>query len=243
MISVYGIIISASIALSLYLAEHIIKKDGRNPDYFWGLALYTLLAGIAGARIYHVLDYHRYYMQHPLYIPALWSGGMSILGAVIGGVLGLFIYSKKNKLDLIYWLDVAAVVTPLAQAIGRWGNFFNMEVFGLPTGVFWGIFIPEERRPSGYEVYERFHPLFLYESLLNLLLFLFLYRVKSKSKKHTGNIFFMYIAGYSAIRFTLEFLRINSWNIAGINVAQAICLAAAVLAITALVKRKVWHNI
>jgi phosphatidylglycerol:prolipoprotein diacylglycerol transferase len=237
-ISIYGILISISIALSVYLAEHLIKKDGRNPEYFWGLTLYTLVAGIAGARLYHVLDFYKYYIQHPLYIPALWSGGMSIIGAVLGGVFGLFIYSKKNKLDIIYWLDIAAVVTPLAQAIGRWGNFFNKEIFGLPTDVFWGIFIPEEKRPEGFESFVRFHPLFLYESLLNLLLFLFLYHIKTKAKKHTGIIFWLYIAGYSCIRFLLEFLRIRPWSIAGINVAQAICLVAGTFAAIALVKKK-----
>jgi len=241
-ISIYGIIISISIATALFIAEHFAKKDSRNVEYLWESALYTIIFGVIGARIYHVIDFSSYYLHAPLQILALWNGGMAYYGALIGGLLGLTYFIKRRKLDLVYWLDIAALVTPLAQAIGRIGNYFNHEVYGLPTTLPWGITIPKEKLPEQFSENTKFHPLFAYEAVLNLILFLILITIKKRTKIHKGIILKTYLFGYALIRFSLEFLRIDSWTILGINVAQTVSVVIVLSALFLLRPTKLWHN-
>jgi phosphatidylglycerol:prolipoprotein diacylglycerol transferase len=158
------------------------------------------------------------------------------LGGLFGGGLVGWVHLKRARVDVAEWLDIAGVVIPLGQAIGRWGNYFNQEIFGSPTALPWGIFIDPGNRPVGMESFERFHPLFLYESLACLVLFVMLYRLYGKRYGMTGKktplrvprgrIFLFYVTSYCVIRFFLEFLRAEPaamWKVSGLNVVQVIC--------------------
>lgn len=224
MISLYGFIISFSIFVAVLLAEKLAKDARKDPDVGWGAAFWVILGGLVGARLYHVVDFLPYYLQNPVKIVHFWEGGLGILGGVAGGILGLSLFLKSKKEPLLEWLDIAGVVTPLAQSIGRWGNFANQEVYGLPSKLPWAIYIKPNNRLNAFKSYERFHPLFLYESVLNLILFLALFFLFKKKGLKSGVVFYLYLFGYSIIRFFLEFLRADSWRVYGFNVAQVITL-------------------
>jgi phosphatidylglycerol:prolipoprotein diacylglycerol transferase len=202
----YGFLVSLGILASLLVANHIVKKDGKDPKVLWDASFYTIIGGVVGARIYHVINFFSYYSQNPINIFKIWNGGLGIIGAIIGGAAALYIYLKVNREQTSYWLDVAAIVTPLGQAIGRWGNFFNKEIY----------------------------PYCVYESVLDFALFLlmfYVYKNLGKNKKH-GFFFYLYIIGYSLVRFGLEFTKRNAWEIAGLlNVAQFISILALVTAV------------
>lgn len=236
----YGILISLGVFASLLVCERLVPKKQR--DTLWGLTFWAIVGGILGARAYHVLDFWTYYKNDPLQILYIWRGGLGVLGAIAGAFLAILIYSilqrdsriaASHRLHLIYWLDIFSVGAPLAQAVGRWGNFFNNELFGKPTSLSWGLYVPESERPTAYINSNHFHPLFLYESTLTFALFLALFYLVyvRKIRPGGGTLTRMYLAGYGVIRFWLEFLRINPWNISGINVAQFMSTLMVTLAL------------
>jgi phosphatidylglycerol:prolipoprotein diacylglycerol transferase len=181
---------------------------------------------------------------------AIWSGGLSIFGALIGGFAGAYLYITRNKLPLGEWLDIAAVVIPVGQAIGRWANFVNRELYGTPTPDFLrflGLDIPATERPAPYGNIEyfsdRFHPLFLYESIWSVLaFFVLLYLWQNyRSRFKPGDLFLIYIAQYAFVRFLLEFIRIEVTTVdllgGEVNLSQLVCVIAFVLSIGALLYR------
>jgi phosphatidylglycerol:prolipoprotein diacylglycerol transferase len=197
-----------------------------------------VIAGIVGARLYHVIDLYTYYFRFPIEILYIWQGGLGIIGAIIGGLIGLLYFLRKRKLKVMFWTDLVIVSLPLAQAIGRLGNYFNKENFGTPTALPWGQFIQKERRPAAYTESEYFHPVYFYEAILNLILFGILYYLY-KSKKITlgsGTMFYTYLIGYSLIRLGLELLRVNVFSIAGLNVAQVISILVILISSYRLLK-------
>ena len=218
--SAYGILISFSILISSLVAEKLTPKKDRN--ILWGLVFWSVLCGIVGARMYHVAHLFPYYINSPGQILAIWNGGLGIWGGIIGGMLGATIYLKRKKQKIMPWLNLVGVVLPLGQFLGRLGNFFNQEIFGPPTNLPWGIFIKLENRPSEYISFNKFHPLFLYEGILNLTLFLILLNLWKKEKKES--IFWLYLSGYSIIRFFTEYLKTDPWTIFGLNVSQGISI-------------------
>lgn len=224
--SMYGVIISVSIAVAGVVGEKVAKRNKLNPEIYWGALFWTLIAGIVGARLYHVIDKIAYYYANPFQILMVWNGGLSILGALLLGTFALWTYLKINKQQKLIWFDLAGIVLPLAQTIGRWANYFNIELFGTPTSLPWGIYVPLQLRPDKYTLYNTFHPLFLYESLLNLCLFSALYKAgtSSTARYKPGYIFSLYLLGYGAIRLTLETLRISPWTLSGLNVAQIVSI-------------------
>ena len=232
MLNLYGFLISISILLCILVSKSLIDKDKlkQKEEILWGLSSWAIIGGIIGARIYHVLSSLPSYLLHPLNILAIWNGGLGIWGAIAGGIIGALFYLKKQRQNPMYWLDLASVVLPLGQAIGRWGNFLNQEIFGTPTNLPWGIYIKPENRPSNFINFNKFHPLFLYESILDLVLFFILLTLYKKySKTSPKGIFLsLYLGGYSAIRFYLEYLRPDSWKIGNLNVSQ--CISILVLA-------------
>ena len=194
--------------------------------------------GIIGARLYHVIDHWSYYSQN---LPAIFGGqGLGIFGAVIGGAIGVLIYAYWKKLRPLRWMDIIAPGLILAQAIGRWGNFFNQELYGYPTDLPWGIFIDPVNRVSGYEAYTHFHPLFLYESLWNLVGFgiLLFISLKYGKKLLDGEITMGYIMYYSVGRFILEGMKIDVWLIAGVPTARWITGIAFFIALGIILYRR-----
>lgn len=223
----YGLLISLGAILAFFISERAMKKRGLKLSVFYRTVNLVVILGLLGARTYHVVDYWKVYSKYPELILQIWQGGMGIYGAILGGFIGILI-STGGK-SMLNWLDVFVLGLPLAQSIGRWGNFFNGELHGIETKLPWGLKIEGKA----------YHPLFLYESVLDFLLFLYLYRLEKRNEKlNKGTIFGIYLIGYGSIRFFLEFLRIHSWTINWINVAQAISILAVIIGGRTLIKAR-----
>jgi len=181
-----------------------------NPDHIYDLAVGLVLSGILGARLYEVLLINPgYYGRNPAAIIKIWQGGLAIHGAIIGGLMFLLWFCRRKKISFWQLADLLAVVLPLGQAIGRWGNYFNQELFGWPTDSFLGIYISPANRPLAFKAEKYFQPTFLYESLLNLALFLILFFLYRAGRIRQGWTVAFYLVGYSVIRFLMEFVRID----------------------------------
>lgn len=237
----YGLFMSLAILICLFLVVYLAKKINISTDEIYDLAFWLVLSGIIGARLYEVLIINwPYYANNLSAIVKIWQGGLAIHGALIGGLLAVWFWSKKNRHNFWQVVDLIAIVLPLGQAIGRWGNYFNQELFGRPTNSAIGIPILEEYRPVGYENYNYFHPTFLYESLLNLILFLVLFLVFKKSKATTGVITILYLLGYSIIRFFMEFIRLDYTPILlWLRLPQVVSIVIFILVLTFLIRKKV----
>jgi len=214
----YGLMIGLGVLVGAWVAS---KKDKK----IWDCLVWVIGGGIIGARLYHVVDWWSYYSQHLSQIPAVWQGGMGIYGGILGGILGLWIYTRRREepnLRLLKLLDAGALGLPLGQAIARWGNYFNQELYGLPTNLPWGIYIRPENRLLEVMDFKYFHPLFLYESLWCLIIFIIIINIIKVIPMGKGKIFAVYLGLYGLGRFFLEFLRLEAWTINGVNVAQMI---------------------
>ena len=245
-IALYGIVIGLGMILVLSLAARVAKKTGTDPDVIWDLAAPLLIFGIMGARIYYVIFMWDYYKDDPIQILNLRGGGLAIYGGIIAGVLTLYIYCriKKQKFPLI--LDYVMYGLLVGQILGRWGNFFNREVFGEYTNNLLAMRIPvsmvRERDISASIAahmtegtnYIQVHPTFLYEGLWNLaiLVFLLLYL---EHKKFDGEIALLYFAGYGIGRALIESIRTDQLYITGtaIPVPMVLGLVMAAAAICA----------
>ncbi len=235
-ISWYGVLIITGALAAAWLAARLAQREGDDPEHVWNALLLCLVMGVIGARLYHVASSFSYYAAHPGEIFGLGMRGFGIYGAVAGGAFGLWIYCRWQKLSFLHWADLAAPGVAVAQAIGRWGNFFNQELYGNPTNLPWGIYIAPQNRLPGFEQFERFHPTFLYESLWNLLVFgalLLLYHKVGK-RLLKGDLFLLYGVLYSLGRFFVEFQRpdayqLQTWILAGVPMAQWVAIAAILL--------------
>ncbi len=235
----YGIFIAVGVLAAVWVALIETKRRGESVDHLLNMLLLILPLGMIGSRLYHVIDQWDYYMQNPGLIVG--GQGLGIFGAVIGGAIGMLIYTRWKRLNTARWLDIAAPAVIFAQAIGRWGNYFNQELFGYPTNAPWGIYIDEAYRPPEYALYTHFHPLFLYESILNLIGFGLLMWIGRKYVKQLldGELFMIYVVYYSFVRFILEGIKIDVWKLWGFPTARWITIIAvlAVMIIT-VIRRK-----
>jgi len=246
----YGIIIMLGTLAGAFLANREAKRRGYNPDILWDMLIYLIIGAVIGARIWHIFSPPPtslaqgittiYYLTHPLAAIAIWNGGLGLPGGVIGGVVVMYFYSRKHDLDFAVWLDIAAPGLALGQAIGRWGNFFNQELYGAPTNLPWAIYIDPQHRMAGFTDQAYYHPLFLYESLWNLanvILLLWLGRRFSDRLKK-GELFLIYMFNYAIGRFSLDFLRLDASQVAGINFNQTAMVIVASGSIIALLWRR-----
>lgn len=220
----YGVLIVVGSMLAAHIASRLSRRNGHNPEVAWNLLLVALVGGIIGARLYHVASSWEYYRQNPGEIFGLQMAGFGIFGAFIGGLAGLWVFTRFYKLRFLEWADYCAPGLLLAQAIGRWGNYFNMELYGPPTDLPWGIYVPPSHRLPELMMYERFHPTFFYESALNLIgaLLLLYLAVHWQKNRLWGDILFLYGMIYPFIRFFIEYLRPDAWKTGGIPVAQIV---------------------
>lgn len=170
----YGFILSVGILVAWLVARKISHRFGIEKKHVDDILPWIVIYGLAGARLYYVIFSWDYFRSHPADIIAIWKGGISIYGAILGAMLGIYIYTKRRQISFLNFISLAAVAAPLGQAIGRWGNYFNQEAFGRPTKLPWGIYIFPEHRPVNYLDFDRFHPAFLYESIWNLAVFIVL---------------------------------------------------------------------
>ena len=225
----YGVLIVTGAMLAAHITSRMSSRSGHNPEIAWNLLIICLITGILGARLYHVIDkWDETYRDNLAQVFGFQMSGFGIFGAVAGGLLGVWVFARYHKLRFLEWVDYIAPGLILAQAIGRWGNFFNQELYGYPTDLPWGIYIPPEHRLASFEAYERFHPTFLYESILNFAGFLILFYLARNWRKNRlyGDIFFLYGIVYPVIRFFIEFQRPDAWKIGGVPTAQWISIGS-----------------
>ncbi len=244
----YSICMVVAIVVGAFLMTKEAKRRGENPEHVVSMLILAIPLGLVGARLYHVISDWDFYSHNPTLIFAIWKtkGGLGIFGVIAGGLLGFFTYAKWKGLSIPRWLDICAPSLILGQAIGRWGNFFNQELYGPPTNLPWGIYIDPAHRFSEFRNFDHFHPLFLYESLWNLLGFFILLLLGRKfgHRLQDGDIFLAYFIYYPLGRFFIEGLRIEPWTTAGIPTARWICVIAIVASIAIIVfrKRRLHHN-
>ncbi len=219
----YGVLIVSGAMLAAYIASKLSARNGHDPELAWNLLIVVLFTGIIGARIYHIISSWDYYVQRPGEMFGLQMAGFGIYGAVLGGLLGVWAFAKVQKLRFLEWADYCAPGLILAQAIGRWGNYFNQELYGPPTDLPWAVYIAPANRLPGYEAYQRFHPTFAYESILCLIGFGILFGLATRWERGRlwGDIIFIYGLIYPLIRFFIEgFFRPDAWRIGEIPAAQ-----------------------
>lgn len=218
------------IFLAMLTACLIIFKESKKknvPDnYLTNLIFYGLIIGILGARLYYVIFNLDYYLNNPSQIFAIWNGGLAIHGGLISALIFLIIYSRKNKINILQMLDIMVVGVIIAQAIGRWGNFFNQEAYGniislqalknmhLPKFIIDGMYISGSYR----------EPTFLYESVCSLIGFILLLILRATKKLKTGQLTAIYLIWYGIVRFGIETLRSDSLMLGQIKVAQLVSL-------------------
>ncbi len=318
----YGIIIVIALLAGAYVASLLASRDGRDSDHIWGGLTWAIVPGIIGARLWFLLFppvsliagcgiegeicqdtawFLENFFDTQNGAIAIWSGGLSIFGGMIGAAFGAWLYLSRwhnriiglfttiltpliwlyqllewlanwvlarlrgqdsepfryqrpksafpdEGMELGPWMDIAAVAIPLGQAIGRFANYVNQELYGSPTNLPWGIQIPRDMRVAPYEslidypIDTLFHPIWAYEALWSLVAFYVLWRVyhQYRDRLFSGDVFLIYIAQYAFIRFLLEFLRVEVAHIGmtGINSSQAITLIAFVISAGLLFRRR-----
>lgn len=232
----YGIILMLAAVAAAVLAERLARRKGMNSEIVWDGLIWVLIGGILGARIWHVLTpppsmveqgiTTLYYLTHPLDALAIWRGGLGIPGAVIGGALALYIFTRRRGENFGTWADIVAPGLALAQAIGRFGNYVNQELYGRPTDLPWGIYIDPQHRLPEFRDQAYYHPLFLYEALWNLLNMAILLWIgrRYEDRLIPGDIFLVYLIIYPLGRFLIEFIRLDSALVVGINANQTLML-------------------
>jgi phosphatidylglycerol:prolipoprotein diacylglycerol transferase len=228
-----------------------------NPDHTWNGLMWALVLGLIGARLYHILtpspsmaavgiysplDYFR----DPIQLLNFRGGGLGIYGGLAGGALGLLIYTRRARIPLLDWADLSVVGLALGQSIGRWGNFFNQELYGRPTNLPWAVRIDPIHRLPDYAQFERFHPAFLYESLWSLLtFFVLLWLARRRGERLLpGELVGLYLIAYAVGRSLIELVRLDSRAVAflglesGLPVATLVSLLLALIALVAIVVRR-----
>ena len=234
-IAYYGIVIVTGMMIAIWIAQREAKRTGQNPEQYLDLAMIGIEAGILGARIYYVIFAWDYYKDDLLSIFNIRQGGLAIYGGIIGACIAVVIYSRKKKQNFSLLMDTASMSIVFGQIMGRWGNFFNREAFGDYTNNLFAMQLPVSAvraneitqkmwdhvvTVNGVE-YIQVHPTFLYESLWNVgvLLFLFWFR---KRKKFNGEVFLMYLIGYGLGRIWIEGLRTDQLllPVVGLPVSQ-----------------------
>ena len=235
----YGVLVTVGTLVGAFVADREARRRGKNPDHVWNALIFVMIFGLIGARLYHIVSSPaesstnlQYYLAHPAEIVNFIDGGLKglgIFGAILGGTFGLWIYTRWQKLDFVEWADICVIGLPLGQAIGRWGNYFNQELYGDPTKLPWGVQVAAQYRLPRFQTLPadtRFHPTFLYESLWSLLVFFILaYAAHHWDERlRKGDLVLMYLILYPLGRILVEFQRPDAWTVAGLPVAQLISL-------------------
>lgn len=230
-VAFYGVVIGIGVIAGIFMAAHAAKVTGMNPDDVWDFALYAVIFSVIGARIYYVVFEWENYKNDIWSIFNIRQGGLAIYGAVIGAFLTLFVYTRIKKCRALNLGDAGVTGLVLGQIIGRWGNFFNREVFGEYSDGLLAMRLPIQALRDQGDIsenirahivegtnYIQVHPTFLYESLLNLLLLIGML-LYLKHKKFHGEICLLYLGGYGIIRFFVEGIRTDQLKIPGTDIA------------------------
>ncbi len=230
----YGFFIGLAAIVGFSLVEFQAKKRHVPMDFFWKVIGWVFVSGLVGSRAWHVMtDFHLYATQL-VNVFAIWNGGLSIIGSIAGALVGFwlfFVFHPQWKKYQLLLLDLSVFGLPIAQAIGRFGNYANQELYGLPTNLFWSIKIDLAHRLPGFEQFSTFHPLFAYEAILLTLFTIVIWWKEKKLPIGSGRVFVYYVVFYSWVRFSLDFLRIDKATsfVAGLGFNQVVLLGVAIL--------------
>jgi prolipoprotein diacylglyceryl transferase len=211
----YALCILAGIVAATLITDQRLRRRGVPPWAVLDIGIWAVPAGIIGARLYHVATDPELYFtpgRHPLDALKIWTGGLGIWGAVLGGAAGAWIGCRRTGIGLSTLADAAAPALPVAQAIGRLGNYLNQELFGAPTNLPWGLAIDPAHRPAGYAGFPTFHPTFAYELLWDLGVAVLVLVVDRRRRLRHGRAFALYVMAYVVGRFWIEHLRIDTAN-------------------------------
>lgn len=224
----YGLMIALGVIAAVWLCGRLLEQKGAGTtDDVSAIAIWGVGAGIIGARLYHVATDWERFEDNLGAIPKIWEGGLGIPGGLLFGVIVGMWQAKRRGIEPLVMLTCAAPAIALAQAIGRWGNWFNQELYGRATGLPWALEIDDDHLPAGYESGTTFHPTFLYESMWNFALAGFLIWVDRRFRLAPGRLMAVYLMGYGTGRFWIEGLRIDPADeIAGLRFNQWVSLVA-----------------
>ncbi|MDD2807396.1 MAG: prolipoprotein diacylglyceryl transferase [Patescibacteria group bacterium] len=232
----YGLFVVTGVIVGLIVVSVLGRRFNITTDEIFNLGFYLIIFGLIGARLYAVGLAWPYYFANPAEIIAVWHGGLAIHGGIIAGLITLIIYSHKKAITFWQWTDLIAPAIALGQGIGRWGNYFNQELFGGPTNLPWGIPISPLNRPSQFIASQYFHPTFLYESILDVLNFLILIWLFSTKPKTKGIIFGVYLFNFGVIRILMELLRTDETPILfGWRLPIVVSIVIIIFAITLMI--------
>lgn len=238
----YGILIATGVLLGTTLAHREAIRRGQDPDRILNAIVLTVLLGLLGGRLYYVLFNWEYYGANLVKIFAVWEGGLAIHGGLIVGAMAAILYCRYARMSIPVTLDIMAPGVAIGQAIGRWGNFFNQEAFGVPTELPWRLYIDPAHRPPWLASFEYFHPTFLYESLWNFLVFAILwFGLRKRLEGKPGALTLCYLGLYSMGRYFVEGLRIDSLMLGSFRAAQVasvLLVAASALGLALMLRRK-----
>lgn len=208
----YGLIIAVGVLVAAWVAERRWVRRGHDGESFAAMVLWIVLGGVVGARLYHVITDVQLFRGRWLDAFKIWEGGLGIWGAVMGGGIVAIVLARRRHLDVGDLIDSIAPALVLAQAIGRWGNWANQELFGRPSTLPWAVEIDPAKRPAEYAQYSTFQPTFLYESLWCLAIFATLLVVERRVRLMKGQLFALYVMLYTAGRFVFENMRTDPAN-------------------------------
>lgn len=237
----YSICILIGIILATFLIEKEARKFNISKSFVINLIFWCVVFGIIGARIYYVIFNWDYYSLYPLEIVKIWNGGLAIHGGIIAGVITLILYCKKYNINYIRMTDISVVGLIVGQAIGRWGNFFNMEAHGgmvskaFLKSIYLPNFIINGMKING----NYYHPTFLYESILCLVGFIILILFRKSKKLKLGNITSVYLIWYGIIRFFIESLRTDSLMLGSVKMAQIVSVLMIIFGVILFIKTNI----
>lgn len=236
----YSLFILLGIITALFIILKEVEKNNIDKDKIIDMAIYAIIFGILGARIYYVLFNLDYYLSNPIEIIQIYKGGLAIHGGIIAGSLYVLFYTRKNKLDTLKILDIVVVGLIIAQAIGRWGNFFNGEAYGTMTTYnhLKSLFIPKFIIDGMYINGSYYTPTFLYESLYNVVGFIILLLIRKNKNIRIGQLSGIYLAWYSFGRFFIENMRLDSLMLGNIRVAMLVSVILFIIGIILIVTGK-----
>ncbi len=209
-VTFYGLLIAIGVAVAWQIAERRFVARGGDPEVLGRILGRVLIFGFLGARLGYVSTHLSRFEGEWWKVIAVWEGGLALYGGLTAGAIALFVYARKWKASTPDLLDSLAPALPAAQAIGRWGNYFNQELYGTPTDLPWGVEIDPAHRPEAYPDATAFHPTFLYESLWNIGLAFLIVWLDRRYPQLKGRLIGIYFIGYGLMRFLLELIRTDT---------------------------------
>ena len=241
----YGLCYAIGLAVAYVVLVRLARKAGEDPDVVGNGIIIVAIAALVGGRLYHVIDQWHLYANDPLKIILPPYSGLGVYGGIITGTIAGWWYARRRGVSFTRWADIVAPALFVMQAIGRWGNYFNQELYGPPTTLPWGIPIDCAHRlldkyacPAVSEA-TRFQPLFLYESISGVLGAVFLYWLGSRlrSRLRPGDLLLVFFIWYGTTRFLLENLRADNWTFFGVPVAQLVSIGVIAIGVAGLIHR------